>query len=104
MLPDTQETWDSAGLGCLYPVAEAPLLAGGQAAPAVAHCETRFEEGTHPGTILRNSPQHTNVESEELGRVVKLAVGALVLTQLAVPLIRRYQSQARAYPGTRAAW
>ena len=104
VLPNTQETWDSAGPGCLFPVAEVPLLVGGQAAPAVAHCETRFEEGTHPGIILRNIPQRTNVESEELGRVVKLAVGALVLTQLAVPLIRRYQSQPRAYPGTRAAW
>ena len=86
LLADTQETWDSAGPGCLFPVAEFPALASEQLESSVASCESPSENDTNLDATLHNLPQPTSeVETEELGRVVKLAVGALVLTQLAAP-------------------
>ena len=103
-LAHSGESWDSAGPGCLFPVAKFPVLASEPIGPAVASYHTSSEEGTSLDAPLPYLPQQTNdVPTEELGRVVKLAVGALVLTQLAVPLIRRYQRQPRTFPGARAA-
>ena len=104
VLAHTQEDWDLAGPGCLLPIATFPTLVSEQIGPVAISCETPFDTAIGIEAAPSSLPNRTNeAKAEELGRAVKLAVGALVLTQLAVPLIRRYQRQAPAYPGTRAA-
>ena len=101
----SRESWDSAVPGCLLPVAELPALASERIGPVATACETPCEEVINIEAAPFSPPHRTKeAKAEEFGRAIKLAVGALVLTQLAVPLVRRYQRQSPVYPGTRAAW
>jgi len=93
-LAETEESWDLAAPSCLFPVAEFPSLASPGTQPVSASCGPRFQEASKPDEPLSTLARHSSeVEVDELGRVVKPAVGALVLTQLATPLIRHYQRQ-----------
>lgn len=80
------------------------LLVSSLASPGIwsvsASCGLRFEKAINlDGTSSRRVRHNSEVEVDALGGVVKLAVGALVLTQLPTSLIGHYQRQARAHPG-----